>query len=216
VNKDAGIIGIYGGRGMGKSTYAKKAIKKRDRVVIFDVMDEYHREMKREVKYADSLHTISKIMQQCNGDNFKIGYVPNAQIPADQALHELSMFLMKVQQPYKDGKSKKKLTLLVEELSKSAPNEKQMKGQRGFQEIIDRGRHYGIEIIGTSQRVKAISMDFRTNSAEEIFFSIFDQSEVSHIEAKLPPQWRDKIMTLPPHHYIKVAGRDIFEGKNEL
>lgn len=212
--KDAKIIGVYGGRGQGKSTHVKKRMGEYSRVIAFDPMDEYG-EVKG-FRRVECLADVLKEMKRGRGEKFKIAYVPHGAADPALALHELCLFAIRAQAAYRAGQSDKKLLLVVEELSKSAPNEKLAKGCRGFIEVIDRGRHSGIEVIGTSQRVKSIILDFRSNSSEEIFFRIHDYSEVAHIVQKLGPDWKGKLMTLRPHEYIRVAGSDISTGKNQL
>ena len=212
--EDAKIMGVYGGRGQGKSTYVKEHVGDYARVIVFDPMDEYVRE--KGFSRAENLQQVIEQMKKGKGQQFRIAYVPPASIEPDLALHELCLLVLRVQEPYKAGKSKAQILLIVEELSKSAPNEKLRKGRRGFIEVIDRGRHSGVSVLGTSQRVKSILLDFRSNSASEVFFNIFDHSEIVHIEAKMTPEHRGKIANLQPHHYLKHENGQIFYEKNKL
>lgn len=207
------LIFVAGGRGQGKSTYVKNLIRKRPRVIVFDVMQEYH--LEKGYTLVTSIKQLQGVMRK---KAYKVAFQPNTQERAPEVwLHVLSGFLFRYQDWYiSKGKVPPALTLVVEEMSKSAPNEKQVKDNRNFDEMIDRGRHKEIEVIGVTQRVTKAKKDFVENAEEYIFFRIGFRDAKMVESAYLSPEWHGKIGKLPVHHYIKINGFDVKTGKNTL
>lgn len=160
---NAGRIGVWGASGSGKSSYVKRKMKDMTRLVVFDPLDEYGPLCKVKVR---SLEEVRKAMR-ANWHGFKIAYVPPAgKEPA--ALSGLSRLLIKAQGPYKEKGKGAGVTLIVEEMNLSFPVHGGEAKAAGFAEICSRGRHYGIEVYGLSQRIAEVSTRFRGNCTETV------------------------------------------------
>jgi len=159
---NAGRIGVWGASGSGKSSYVKKAIKGRG-MVVFDPLDEYGPLCKVSV---GTLEGVRKAMAD-DWSGFQIAYVPPAG-KEPKALSSISKLLMAAQQPYKDTGKGKGVTLVVEEMNLSFPVHGGEAKAPGFAEICSRGRHYGIEVFGLSQRIAEVSTRFRGNCTETV------------------------------------------------
>lgn len=159
----AGRIGVWGASGSGKSSYVKKAIKGRGRVVVFDPLAEYGPLCRVTVRTADD---VRKAMAS-QWRSFRIAYVPPAGMEA-RALSQLCKLLMRAQQTYKDTGRGMGLTLVVEELNLSFPVSGGAARCPGFAEVCSRGRHYGIEVYGLSQRIAEVDTRFRGNCTETV------------------------------------------------
>jgi DNA helicase HerA-like ATPase len=161
-NSNAGRIGIWGASGSGKSAYTKRRIKTARRVVVFDPLDEYG------FKRVSRLDDVRRAMI-ADPHIFKVSYVPPAgKEPA--ALSGLCNLLMRAQKPYKDTGKGQGITLVIEEMNLSFPVAGGAQKCPGFAEICSRGRHYGIEVIGISQRIAEVSTRFRGNCTETVVF----------------------------------------------
>jgi len=160
---DAGRIGVWGASGAGKSAYVKQCIKNLKRVVVFDPLDEYG--ALPGMKRCRSVEAVRLLMVK-NWSGFRIAYVPPASCEP-RVLSQLSLLLMKAQEGYKAKGAGRRLTLVVEEMNLSFPLHGDTKA-RGFAEITSRGRHYGIEVYGLSQRIAEVSTRFRGNCTETI------------------------------------------------
>jgi hypothetical protein len=132
-------------------------------MVVFDPLDEYGPLCN--VK-ATNLEQVRLAMRN-NWRGFTVSYVPPAG-KETRALSSLSRLLMKAQQPYKDGKGGEGLTLVVEEMNLSFPVHGGDAKAPGFAEICSRGRHYGIEVFGLSQRIAEVATRFRGNCTETV------------------------------------------------
>ncbi len=166
---NAGRMGVWGASGSGKSSYVKRHIKARKRLVIFDPLEEYGPELRiRSVTHSarDSLDQVRQAMID-DWQGFRVAYVPpSGKEPA--ALSALCKLLMAAQQPFKDGKSKAGITLVVEEMNMSFPVSGGAQKCPGFADVCSRGRHYGIEVIGVSQRIAEVATRFRSNNDETV------------------------------------------------
>lgn len=160
---NAGRIGVWGASGSGKSSYVKKAIKGRNRMVVFDPLGEYSALCKVTCKTVEQV----RLAMRKNWAGFSIAYVP----PAGQeprALSALCKLMMAAQLPYKESGKGQGMTLVVEEMNLSFPVAGGAQKSPGFAEVCSRGRHYGIEVYGLSQRIAEVSTRFRGNCTETV------------------------------------------------
>jgi DNA helicase HerA-like ATPase len=160
---NAGRIGIWGASGSGKSSLAKRMLKGRGRVVVFDPLDEYAAQGMKAVRRGQDM--VAGIAANWRG--FRLAYVPRAGREAAH-LSQMSFTLMKVQAAYKasGGRKGAPLVLVVEEMNLPFPVHGGAEKCPGFAEICSRGRHYGIEVIGLSQRIAEVATRFRGNCTE--------------------------------------------------
>tara|TARA_R110002074_G_scaffold8131_19_gene34102 strand:- start:1260 stop:1925 length:666 start_codon:yes stop_codon:yes gene_type:complete len=165
---NAGRIGIWGRSGSGKSSYAKKLLKGRRRVVVFDPLDEYSAEGIKRTAGHD-LDAV-RVAMRGNWSRFRLAYVPPAG-SEDRALSGLCRLLMAAQEPFRASGKGAQITLVVEELNMSFPSSGGVQKCPGFAEICSRGRHYGIEVIGLSQRLAEVNTRFRGNCTETVIFA---------------------------------------------
>ena len=160
---NAGRVGVWGASGSGKSSYAKRLIRGARRVVIFDPLDEYTGTTR--VETIDGV----RLAMRRNWAGFRISYVPRAG-NEPQKLSSLCKLLMFAQEPYRRGTMKLGLTLVVEEMNMTFPVSGGANKSPGFAEVCSRGRHYGIHVIGLSQRIAEVATRFRGNCTETVVF----------------------------------------------
>jgi DNA helicase HerA-like ATPase len=205
---DAEAIGIYGMRGSGKTTRAKQLIGDRKRLLIFDPHGEFP------VHHVSSIKALKAAMAQ-NWSGFRLGYIPAKEQEIEE-LHKLSRFLFLAMQPYKDGREAQQMTLVVEELQESFPSEKLPRDLRGFETMCQRGRHWGINLIGITQQPASISTRFKGNCSEHHIFALDWHTDIMAIGQMIGPDNAKKIRGLKPHEsYIYRQGELSFE-KNTL
>lgn len=162
VSSNAGRVGVWGASGSGKSSYVKAALEKRRRVVVFDPQAEYSG------KRLSNLEAVRKEMR-ANWSGFRISYTPPAG-KEPQALSALCRLLLAAQRPFKETGRGSPLVLVVEEMNLSFPVSGGAARSPGFAEVCSRGRHYGIEVWGVSQRIAEVDTRFRGNCTETVVF----------------------------------------------
>jgi hypothetical protein len=160
---NAGRIGVWGASGSGKSSYAKRRIKGIKRLVVFDPLAEYGPLCKITVSSVDQVRQAMR----ADWKGFRIAYKPT---PGQEVrcLSSLCRLLMAAQGPYQETGRGSGLTLVVEEMNLSFPVAGGDQKNPGFAEICSRGRHFGIEVIGLSQRIAEVATRFRGNCTETV------------------------------------------------
>ncbi len=160
---NAGRIGVWGASGSGKSSYVKKKLVTLRRVVVFDPLDEYS---KLKMKRCTTAQQVLEAMRS-NWKYYRIAYVPPAG-KETRALSQLSKLLLQAQEVYKTTGKGQGMTLVVEEMNTCFSVNCSMKEAAGFAEICSRGRHFGIEVYGLSQRIAEVNTRFRGNCTESV------------------------------------------------
>lgn len=199
--KDAKRIGVFGASGSGKSTLTQSLIKGRGRVIVFDPQMDYA--SKREYTTVHNQLELVRHIEKRWHAGFRVAYVPRMGADCITELHMLSMLMLQVQQPYFGYKDSRKITLVVDELNKSYPVAGLRSDLRGFGELCSRGRHYGVEVIGVSQRMAEVNTNFRGNLSEVFFLRLIEHNDISAVRATLGPDWADKVRGFPNYQYLR-------------
>lgn len=168
MNKDAKKIGVWGGTGSGKSTCVKELTAKNKRLIVIDPIGDYERETGF-TGYRTLRGLYAGLKKNWNKGFRFVLTVPRGTDPKGQ-LEALADALFQIQKPYYEGKDKRIITLVVEEMSICYPEKTLGAAERSFMELINLGRHYGIEIIGVSQRIAEVKKNFVGNVSEHYFF----------------------------------------------
>jgi hypothetical protein len=208
--KNAIRVGIFGRSGSGKSTRAKQMLRAENRLVIFDTMQEYG---KLGIQQVFSLGELKNYMA-ANWGRFKVAYVPPYTSKVE-ALHKLSVMLRQLQQPYADEKpGAEKITLMIEELNGSFPVAGLKDGLLGFGDLCGRGRHYGINLIGISQRFASVHNDFRGNMTKSYFFAQGNMTDISTIKGMVGGAVVEKMAGFEDHEFFCLEAGKVDFGKN--
>ena len=211
---NAGRIGVWGRSGSGKSSYVKKLIKGRKRLIVFDPLAEYGPELKmRTIEHVrrNSLDDVRAGMAK-SWPGFRLAYVPPAGNEA-AALSALCRLLMAAQKPFKDGaKGAAMMTLVVEEMNMSFPVAGGDQKCPGFAEMCSRGRHFGIEVIGASQRIAEVSTRWRGNNSETIILAQKGKRDIDAATAEIGTD-RRTVVALQNLEYLHEKGGTITQGK---
>lgn len=161
-------MGIFGKSGSGKTTLAKSLIKPKDvkRVIVFDPEDEYGN---CDLLLNPGLNDVIAFMR--DKKTFRLRYVPPASHRVD-ALNKLSAIIIRAQ----SVATPQPLLVLVDELH-LAYGLHETKCPH-FAELNTGGRKKNIAIVGISQRIANVGMDFRTQLTDSAVFSLTDANDV--------------------------------------
>lgn len=199
---------IFGRSGSGKSTLLKALLRGRRRVVIFDPMGEH------DGARADSLSDVLAAIRRGWRSDFRVRYVPGPMASLPDALDGLAALVRDCQRPFIDGAETRVVTLAVDELAAAFPN-RQAPGSP-FGALCSRGRHFGVALIGTSQRPAEVSTTFRGNAGRTFFFSLADHVDVQAASAKLGPAAASRLLSFEAHRYLCAVDGRVLEGRNRL
>lgn len=198
IKTDSRRIGIFGASGSGKTTKALKLLEKCRRLVVFDVLDDFTGKFIRTTDLSKLKAYIIKNYVR----GFRVAYVPPAG-SEPRALSELSLFLRTLQTGYKFNKHSAKITLFVDELNVAFPlGYSRQKPDNGFCFLNNQGRHYGVNIVGCSQRMSLVDMPFRANLSDLYVFRCADYNDIKAAAAILGAPYREQIQNLPNYKYI--------------
>lgn len=211
--KDAECLAVFGRRGSGKSTFVKSRYLDARRLVIFDPMGEYG----REIAGVASFETVAALLRHVAPRwqrGFKVAFAPSGGYP--DALHRLSQALWQAQAPYETGEDRQKLTLIVEEANLGFPSHALPLGQDGFRRLVLQGRHRGIEIVAVTQRPAKVHPDLRANCARIVCFALADHIDVREIGQMIGPDKAREIRNQEDHHYTIIERGEVSRGSNSL
>lgn len=213
MKKDAKKIGVWGGTGSGKSTRAKELIKKQKRVIVLDPIGDWVHE--RGFKAYKTLRGLYRAIKSGWNTGFKaVLVVPRGKDP-HAVLEELSEGLFLIQQPYYNNQSTKEITLVVEEMSLCYPEKTLAKGERSFLELVNLGRHYGVGIIGISQRIAEVKKNFVGNCSEHYFLRLGSAADRNAVTGIIGTEHKKHLIALESHQFLHFASGQVEQGKNK-
>jgi len=210
--KDAEHIGIWGRTKSGKSTRAREIIKGKKRLIVFDGMDEYGELAPIKVETVAELR---KAILNGWSSGFRIRYCFDSEdddVDPVAELENVAKCLKQVQKPYKQFKDNRKITFLVEEMAECFPNVR--RDYSIFGSLCHRGRHYGIELVGVSQRLATVSTVFQGCTSEDYFFAPRAAVDVDAAVKLIGKEQRTALKNLTNHNYFVFKGGDLKKGKN--
>lgn len=212
--KEASRTGIWGGTGSGKSTRIKELVQNQNRVIVLDPTGDWGRE--RGYRIYKTLNGIYKAMKAGWNTGFKLVlYVDEmAAFPPD-VLQQLSKGLMAVQTPYFNNKDRREITVVIDEMADFYPNMTLKADQMAFKSLVNKGRHYGINIIGASQRLAEVHTNFRGNCKEHYFFRMGSAVDYNTAAQTMGREYLAKHRALKTHQYLHFKSGTVSEGKNQ-
>lgn len=212
-SKDAKIIGVWGGRGSGKSTKVKEMTRKNDRVIVIDPIGDYNASGFTEYVTLKGLY---KALKNNWNRGFRVTLNLAGYPDPEAVLLQLSRDLFMIQRPYYEGRDSRKLTLVVEEMSVLVPNITKAKGDRDFLRLCNLGRHYGVEIIGVSQRMAQVHTDFRGNTSEDYFFRLRAEVDYNSAAGIIGRSYIESLRGLQAHEYLHFQDGRVTKGQNDF
>lgn len=197
-NNDSRRIGIFGASGSGKTTKALELVKDCRRLIVFDALDDFTGRFTRIANFE----FLKTYLIKNYAKGFRVAYVP-PEGSEPFALSELCYFLRDLQRGYKFNQHQAKVTLFVDELNISYPlGYHNSKPKNGFSFVNLQGRHYGINVLGASQRISLVDLPFRSNLSDVFIFRQADFNDIKAAVSIMGAQNKQRILDLPNYKYI--------------
>jgi len=190
---------ILGQTGSGKTTLAREYVKSMSRALILD--NGFCEFPAVEFLDIQSLHEHLDSHGNAGG-NFRASYTPlRSQIPT------LFTWARELGQA-------EELTLVLEECDRFPTAE----SKAHFEELVQRGRHYGVHILGLTTHPYAVDIDLRRQATEIISFRQHEPNDLKWLSAVMTPQALEQIAQLGDYEYIRWTARtgDIEKGKTKV
>ena len=176
------VIVIFGKRGSGKTTLAKRLILGRNRLFIFDTLREYEVGL-----VTNDLDEVMERLVDREHKIFRISYSP--EINEKEAFDYICQLLYTM----------KDITFLIEEIDNycSAMTSPEM-----LSKIIRYGRHQNISLITTARRTADVPRILTAMATEFCIFSHHEPRDLDYFSHLFSPEIAEKIRRLPAFHYL--------------
>lgn len=209
---EAEFIGVYGRRGSGKSTRAKAIIATHKRVIVFDTLGEYARELG--YTKCTTVGDVREAMIAGWKTGYRIAFVPGSDLAGK--FHALSDFIWQARARYEGRRQADLLTVVVEEANLAIPNNKLGAGRDAALRLALQGRHRGIGGILVSQRPALVNADIRTQCTQVYFFGLTDPLDVQAVDRLCGRGYGAKAQQLAPHSCLIWRDGAVVTGKNNI
>ena len=188
---------IFGKRGSGKSLLAQARTRSKKRLLVYDTIGEYTNGV-----VIEDLQALKEFWGKVYRGNFKIIYQP---VDPEGDFDTVCRLVYECED----------LTFLVEELDRYS---KPLTLSLPFKEIIQRGRHRNIELIGITQRPHGIDKLLTSQAKEMFIFNTTEPRDVDYFKDTVGYPVVVKIAALQEYEYVKYQdGSDQLEvGKETI
>ena len=211
---ETGRVGVWGGSESGKSTRIKEMTRDNNRMIVLDPMGDWQREAGF-VNYTTLKGLYRGIKAQWHKGFKFVLTVDEQQYFLPDLLQQIASDLFKIQEPYFNQQDKRVLTLVVDEMADFYPNVTLKPEQMAFNKLCRKGRHYGVKIIGASQRIAEVHTSFRGNCKENYYFRQDEAVDIGRVLQSIGTQYKEKVQGLKPHAYILKKSGEITYGMNK-
>lgn len=218
--KTAFQIFVSGRKGQGKTTLTDGIARGRDRVFCFDLLGEYRA---KGFTLVHSMVELRAAVRKRWHKGWKIAFLParpNAELKITYAgqLSDMCETICAIQQPYYDTPDGKhppipKVLFLIEEMRWSYPNGCNLPGMPTLTTL---GRHYGVDMIGTTQRVAEVSTNYKGNADVQYFFAQDAAADIETIGRMIGREHIAALKALKPHHYLRLYQGQVILGRNPV
>ena len=191
------ITNIFGKTGSGKSVRAYNLIKPAKRLLIYDTVGEYS-----DGVIITDLAALSEFWSKVYRGNFRIIYQPvDPDRDFDSVCREVAIC--------------EDLTFLIEEMDRYS---KPLTLSPQFKEVIQRGRHLKIELIGVTQRPHGIDKLLTSQAKQMFIFNTTEPRDIAYFKDVAGYEAVKKMAALEQYQYVKwTDGSDQLEiGKETI
>ncbi|QDE27287.1 zonular occludens toxin domain-containing protein [Paremcibacter congregatus] len=208
-------IGIYGASGSGKSTLARFLIKSEKRLVVFDPALDWSKEFSKKRGW-EVCHTIAAVraaLKKKWKTSFKIIFVPEGGNEIED-LNELSRLILQAQSKYFAGeKNQPQITFVIDEMNTCFPVSGLKANFKQFGNICSRGRHYGINTYGLTQRIAEVHTKWRGNCSAMYILRLASARDRDTVQGEIGREYKNTIMSLRNFDYLLFEQASVVQGR---
>ena len=172
---------IFGKRGSGKTVLAQSLIKEQPRYLVYDTLGEYENGV-----IVEDLATLKSFWPTVYRQKFKIVYQP---LDPEGEFDTICELVWECQN----------MTFLVEEVDRySRPLAMSMP----MKEVVQRGRHRSIELIGVTQRPHIIDRLITSQAKEMFIFSTTEPRDIQYFKDTIGGNVESRIAELKEYEFV--------------
>lgn len=190
---------ILGKTGSGKTTLARQFVKKLPRALIVD--NGFCEFPAQQFLTIQDLHAYLD-EHGAAGGNFRASFTP---------LRRDVPYLF---QWAREIGNAEEMTLVLEECDRFPTPE----SAAGFEELVQRGRHYGVHLLGLTTHPYAVNIDLRRQATEIYTFRQHEPNDLRWLAAVMTPDALAEVQRLADYEYIRWTAKTgaIEKGKTIL
>ncbi|MGA7676471.1 MAG: hypothetical protein WCA78_15675 [Rhizomicrobium sp.] len=205
------LVLVLGSRGSGKSTKARELTARAFRRVVLDPSKDWQAHGVRAVR---SLPDLSKLIAARWRDGFDCVYTPPAGHEAI-ALHHLSNLVLAYQEKfYRLHHEEDEVTIVVDEMAEAYGNDDARRQYlSGFRRVILQGRHFGVSVVGISQRPADVAARYRDNCPRWYAFQLHDHTSRETVLQHIGPEYGAQYRALARFEFLVAEEGRVSKGK---
>jgi hypothetical protein len=186
---------VFGKRGSGKSFLAKKLLQQHDRYIVYDTLGEY-----TEGVIVQDLEELKALWGKVYRRPFRIIYQP---LDPDGEFPIIATYVLRCGN----------VTLLIEEVDRYA---RPLAMCQQFKEIVQRGRHNNIALIGVTQRPPGVDRLLTSQAKKMCIFNTSEPRDIEYFKDVIGDTVAAKIEQLKQYEYVEwLDGREELLVKKE-
>lgn len=215
---------VSGRKGQGKTTLTDAVAAGFNRVFVYDILGEYQAKGYVVVR---SMAEMRAAVRKRWKKGWRVAFVParpreksktDPGISYQSQLAEMCDTICRIQMPYKetpDGRQPPipSVLFIIEEMRWSYPTSANISEMA---ELTTLGRHYGVNMIGTTQRIAEVSTNFKGTSDARYFFAQDEAADIDTIARMIGRQHLPALKSLRPHQYLRMFQGRVEKGQNKL
>jgi len=207
-------IGVYGASGSGKSTLARHLIRNEKRLIVFDPAIDWSKELgkKRGWTVCYSISEVRAVLKKKWKTSFKIIFVPEGGNEIVD-LDNLSGLILQAQVRYFEGvKNHPQITFIVDEMNTCFPVSGLKADFKQFGNICSRGRHYGINTYGLTQRIAEVNNRWRGNCSTLYILRLASARDRDTVYGEIGREHQKEVRALKNFMYFKFDQGEVTQG----
>lgn len=182
---------LFGRRGQGKSFLARKLMRHQARVSVWDLMNE-HAPMAN--FYEGDLSGFENFLAASRGKRFAAARY----IPTEDVAEEFNGFCRAA---FRAGN----FVVVVEEAAEiCSPSNL----PPAFGRVIRQGRHQGLGLLATTQRLAEVSRTLTSQTDVFVGFSTTEPRDLDELRKRTSAEYVEKVRALPPHQWLAWDARE--------
>jgi len=186
---------VFGKRGSGKSFLAKKLLQQHNRYIVYDTIGEY-----TEGVIVQDLEELKGLWGKVYRRPFKIIYQP---LDPEGEFPIIATYVLRCGN----------VTLLIEEIDRYA---RPLAMGIQLKEIVQRGRHNNIALIGVTQRPANVDRLLTSQAKKMCIFNTTEPRDIEYFRDVIGDTVTAKIEALKQYEYVEwLDGRDELLVKKE-